>query len=302
LLVTCRIGFFDDLKDKQARDDYPTIVFYGTNGVLHRMDPDGSNRKILISSLGHPPVGLAINRKTGTLYWSDQITAKVYQASTSGTNLTEVLNQDVGQVTGIDVDESTGYIYMADFSGNRILKVPAGTMNGDADIFPLTIIGGVSAPWDVAVDNTGGYLYFIEGGATDRLSRVSLSGGAKSVLVDTDTIEPYSIEIDVTSNNLYWSDIGSGDGINGDDLFRTSLTSADPVASNSSLSIVDVEDPRSLALYPDAGYLYWISGDFFAGGTLCRGSTDELSGDVSGFEFSTIIGVTSVVVDYWTGN
>jgi hypothetical protein len=303
LLCTCRNGFFDDLSEKQARDDYPTAVYYGTNGSLHRMDPDGSNRKTILSSLGHYPVGLAINRRTGILYWADQSTFKIFSASTAGTNLTEVLNVNLTQVSGIDVDESSGIIYLAESSGNRILSVPAGTTNGDADNYVLSITGGVSSPWDVAVDSGGGYLYFVEGGAVNRLSRVPLSGGGKSPIVDTNMDEPVSVELDFARNNLYWSDIGLGIGQTGGDLmFRTSLISPDPNASNSSLSITNLEDPRSLALYTSLGYIYWVSGTYFTGGTLCRGPVDGLSGDVTGFDFPTITGVSSVVVDFWTGN
>jgi hypothetical protein len=301
--VTCRIGFFDDLKDKQARDDYQITVFYGTSGVLHRMDTDGSNHKTLISSLDHPPIALAINRRTGILYWADQTSPyKVYQASTNGTNLTEVLNVDVLHISGIDVDEATGYIYMAEYDGHRILKVPAGTTNGDADDYEFLTSLVVTTPWDVAVDSAGGYLYFVEDTPNDQLSRVPLSGGSKENLVVTNTSGPFSIELDVENNNIYWTDYGLGVGQDaGDLMYRTSLTNPDPNASNSDLPISNMEDPWSLSLFPDAGYLFWISGTYTAG-TLCRGETDKLSGVISGFEFSTITGVSSVVVDYWTGN
>ena len=104
---------------------------------------------------------------------------------------------------------------------------------------------GLSEPIDLALDVTGGKMYWTDQG-TDKIQRANLDGSNIEDLVTT-LDYPVGLALDLTRGKMYWTDQGTDkiqranlDGSNVEDLVTTGLSK-----------------PRGIALDLAAGKMYW---------------------------------------------
>jgi hypothetical protein len=73
----------------------------------------------------------------------------------------------------------------------------------------IPLIGGLSSPVDVALDLSGGKMYWTDQGSGD-IRPANLDGSGQEVLIRGLNL-PAHVELDVADDLLYWTDYGSGD-------------------------------------------------------------------------------------------
>lgn len=68
----------------------------------------------------------------------------------------------------------------------------------------------------------------------------------KTIITGMESISPFSVAVDWIANNLYWTDM------------KHKVVAVARIDGTSQKTIVsDLEDPRSLALFPRQGYVFW---------------------------------------------
>ena len=105
---------------------------------------------------------------------------------------------------------------------------------------------GLSEPIDLALDVTGGKMYWTDQG-TDKIQRADLDGTGVEDLLTTGLFYPVGLALDLIAGKMYWTDMDADkikranlDGSNVEDLVTTGLSR-----------------PRGIALDLAAGKMYW---------------------------------------------
>lgn len=158
------------------------------DGALWRVAADGGGTMVAILGGLDAPHDVAIDVDARRLYWtegtgsSSALGASIRSADLDGQNATTVLADLPRSIRGLDLDPDGGTLYWADLGNDQVWS--AGLDGSNAA--PLL---AADNPHDVAVDRSGGKLYWSEGiGSTEQTSgsirRANLDGtGVEPVLV-----------------------------------------------------------------------------------------------------------------------
>ena len=145
-------------------------------------------------------IGLTIDVAKGTLYWTQKTgnrTGALWRSNLDGSNVARV-KALTSVPLGIAMDPTQGKLYLTNSWG----KIQRMNLNGTA--FEPNFITGLDAPTDIAIDRSGGQLYWTEktGDSTGRIRRSNLDG-SNVTLVKALTSVPLGIAMDPTQGKLY---------------------------------------------------------------------------------------------------
>jgi sugar lactone lactonase YvrE len=162
--------------------------------------------------------------------------------------------------------------------------------DGSAASTILPLAAGAE-PRGVAIDETGGFLYWAENG-TNRIRRAGLDGAGPQDIITTGLGFPADIEIDAAAGKLYWADRDL------DVIRRANLD------GSGAETIVSVPAPGNngapyfLELDPARSKLYWSD---FDSGVIHRANLDGSSAEtfVSGLDRVRDIEIVNDMI-YWT--
>jgi predicted outer membrane repeat protein len=142
-----------------ARDvalDLPAGKIYWTNvtnaygGVgtrtIERANLDGTDIEIVVDQLGTPD-GIAIDKASGKMYWTDQSTDKIQRANLDGTEIEDLVTATVDRPFGIALDIPNGKMYWTDWQTDKIQRA-----NLDGSDLEDLITTGLSMPLFIAID------------------------------------------------------------------------------------------------------------------------------------------------------
>jgi hypothetical protein len=220
------------------------ILQFRPGGEIIEMDPDGGNRRTLLGGLLDNVDGIVIDKRTGTLYWTNMgpksgpTEVDFFQADGSiecigldgadrrmlvGHGLTVTPKQ-------IAADFGAGILYWCDREGMRVMRsnldgsnVTVLVRNG---VFPADSQDVMRQCVGIAVDPAKGYLYWTQKGPPDggmgRIFRAGLeipAGQQPENRTDIELLidrlpEPIDLELDAKNNLLYWTDRGNLEGGN----------------------------------------------------------------------------------------
>ena len=199
------------------------------------------------------------------MYWADAGADKIQRANLDGTNVRDLVT-GFGQPVGIALDLASGKMYWTVTNRDRVGN-PAEATNSiwranldGTNIEPL-IAGGPSIKEGIALDTTGGKMYWVVWSVIDdenKIQRANLDGTNLQDLV-TIPVEgfnpgegPRGIALDLSRGKMYWTDCGAGkiqranlDGTNIEDL------------------VTGLDCPHHIALDFNSGKIYW--GDWYTG-------------------------------------
>jgi hypothetical protein len=138
-------------------------------------------------------------------------------------------------------------LYWTDIGTSKIQRFAPNCPNGIEDLLTTPV---VFTPVGIALDVSGGKMYWTEQSVADfMIQRADLDGSNVELLV-TGLVSPSGIALDVTGGKMYWTDIGASkiqranlDGSNVEDLVTTGVIM-----------------PRDIALDVAGGKIYWTEG------------------------------------------
>ena len=285
LVTSGLIGPKGIVLDSDAGKMYWTDV---TTNKIQRANLDGSNVEDLVTSGLEFPVGIALDTVGGKMYWVDRGVDKIRRADLDGSNVEDWVTTGLQAPEGIALDVTGGKMYWTDVGTRNIrragLDIPPGEIPADrTDIEDLVTL--VSAPVGIALDATGGKMYWTDRGAR-KIQRADLDGSNMEDLIGEGLSSPIAIALNVAAGKMYWADRGTDkiqranlDGSNIEDLITEGLDIAEGIAldvSNGRMYWTVEEgdvvceyktfdyDPAALIMvrrYGDNGGRVWIAGD-----------------------------------------
>lgn len=227
----------------------PYIYFTGVNeGKIWKANRDGSGTPILLNSSTAGAAGIEVNYEKGKLFYATSSTNNIQEGDLSGLGLfTEVPNTGLGNNhhdfeydwdgNRIFYSANANGIYVTSIDGNT----PAVQLVNDLTVTSLTFdktnqkiyylnslgIGVVNAdgsnknstlfsannPKGITINEATGRLFWVE--QTSKKIYTALVDGSEAPhqLYSTGTGNPFGIDYDAVSDNLYWTVFNSGEKV-----------------------------------------------------------------------------------------
>ena len=180
----------------------------GSPGSIGRANLDGGDQVTLFTGLGNSIEAIAIEARTGKLYWGDDTNNKIQVGNLDGTGTpVDLVTSGVGDIRGMDIDEVGGYLYYISLLGDYYIKRV--NLNGENNIQILDL--GSDESLGLQVDSGLGKVYWTTSGFSapyGLISRANLDGTNKEILLYGDTTTPLSprgLALDPTSGKMYWA-------------------------------------------------------------------------------------------------
>jgi len=199
------------------------------DGSLERADLDGQNRKTIIpTGVTHTPKQLHLDKKNGTLYWSDREGMRVMRSNLDGSQIETLVDTSQGDArpgrdatkwcVGITVDPKRGQIYWTqkgpDNAGlGKICRASVEIPNGesaanrsDIEVF----FDKLPEPIDLELDLENRVLYWTDRGDpptgnTVNRALVDEKPDAREIVFDH-LMEGIGIALDVAGDRMFMTD------------------------------------------------------------------------------------------------
>jgi hypothetical protein len=200
-----------------------------SGGRIHSMNPDGSDRKIIVTNC-HLPDGIVVDADAGHIYWTNMGIpslgdGSIERADLDGKNRRIIVAQGITHTPKqIHLDKENAKLYWSDREGMRVMRASLDgsqvetlveTGHGDEDRRDETrwCVG-------ITVDPVRGKLYWTQKGPTKgglgRLCRANINipkGESSAKRSDIEVLanqlpEPIDLELDLENRVLYWTDRG----------------------------------------------------------------------------------------------
>jgi hypothetical protein len=213
-----------------------------SGGRIHAMNPDGSDRKVIVANC-HLPDGIAIDVAAGHIYWTNMGVpnlndGSIERADMDGGNRKVIIPQGVTHTPKqIQLDKKNGKLYWCDREGMRVMRsnldgsqveTLVETGWGDADQRDQTrwCVG-------ITIDPVRKQIYWTQKGPDNGdLGRIFRAGveipkgetaaNRSDIEIFFDRLpEPIDLELDLKNRVLYWTD--RGDPPRGNTVNRASI-------------------------------------------------------------------------------
>ena len=213
-----------------------------SGGRIHAMNPDGSDRKVIVTGC-HLPDGIAIDVAAGHIYWTNMGVpnlndGSIERADIDGSNRKVIVPQGSTHTPKqLQLDKKNGKLYWCDREGMRVMRsnldgsqletlVEAG--RGDADKADQT-----KWPVGITIDPVRKQIYWTQKGPDNgeqgRIFRAGVeipkgetAANRSDIQVFFDRLpEPIDLDLDLKNRVLYWTD--RGDPPRGNTVNRASI-------------------------------------------------------------------------------
>ncbi|MBI9098236.1 MAG: hypothetical protein JEY91_07145 [Spirochaetaceae bacterium] len=194
---------------KTARDPRLYWAEEGTSKSIKRCKLDGTDVETIVTGLNEPR-DLAIDDNGEYLYWADTGTQSIQRVNLEGTQVKTTLydnaTDSVDAPWEIVLDNTNNLIYWTDKNTGEIYQ---GNIDGSGS--PIVVLTGLSDPTGLAIDFTGEIIYWSESpdSTSTKISKTDLPITSTVTIVnylDDGVVYPYSIDIDLNQNYLYWTE------------------------------------------------------------------------------------------------
>jgi Low-density lipoprotein receptor repeat class B len=219
-------------KTKASSDTIRTgrLFFLELSGDrIHSMNPDGSDRKIIITNC-HLPDGIAVDAEAGHIYWTNMGVpnlndGSIERADLDGKNRKVIVPQGITHTPKqIHLEKAAGKLYWSDREGMRVMRADLDgsqvetlveTGRGDKDQHDATrwCVG-------ITIDPKFKKIYWTQKGPDNagvgRILRANIDIPKGETPADRSDIEllfdklpePIDLELDLENRVLYWTDRG----------------------------------------------------------------------------------------------
>jgi len=223
----------------------PRLFFLdASGGRIVSVNPDGSDRKVIVTGAGPIPDGIVVDVEAGHIYWTNmgnpvKNDGFIERVDLDGKNRTPIIPEG-GTFTPkqLHLEKESGKLYWCDREGMRVMRsnldgskieTLVDTSRGDARPGPDATKWCVG----ITVDPARGKIYWTQKGPTKggigRISRANIeipNGETPANRSDIELLfdnlpEPIDLELDAENRVLYWTD--RGDPPRGNTVNRVSM-------------------------------------------------------------------------------
>jgi len=209
-------------------------VFFldASGGRLQSLNPDGSDRRVILEELKRLPDGIEVDAEAGHIYWTNmgnpsKNDGAIERVDLDGTNRKTIVPPGATFTPKqLKLDKQGGKIYWSDREGMRIMRA---NLNG-SDLETLVDTsegerrpGRDAKKWcvGIAVDHDGGKVYWTQKGGDNagdgRIFRANLEipkGESPAKRNDIELLfdklpEPIDLDLDIKKRTIYWTDRGN---------------------------------------------------------------------------------------------
>ncbi|MDB5977133.1 MAG: 3-hydroxyacyl-CoA dehydrogenase [Nevskia sp.] len=200
-----------------------------SGGRIHSMNPDGSDRKVIVSNCRLPD-GIVVDENGGRIYWTNMGTlghddGTIESADVDGGNRRVVVPPGVTHTPKqIHIEKSSGKLYWCDREGMRVMRV-----NLDGSHVETLVEAGRGdenrrdqTRWcvGITIDPKLNKIYWTQKGSDNagvgRIFRAGIDlpkGESPAYRSDIEVLfdhlpEPIDLELDLKNRVLYWTDRG----------------------------------------------------------------------------------------------
>src|SRR5579871_3402423 len=222
-----------------------------SGGRILTVNPDGSDRKVIVKDLAHLPDGIVVDDERGHIFWTNMGIPNLNQGFIERANLDggnrKTIVPEGGTFTPkqLHLDKDNGKLYWSDREGMRVMR--ANLDGSQIETLVDTSLGDSRPGSDqtkwcvgIAVDPDGGKFYWTQKGGSDagsgRMFRANIhvpQGQSAENRGDIELLygnlpEPIDLDLDPVNRMLYWTD--RGDPPRGNTVNRAPM---DPEAARS---------------------------------------------------------------------
>jgi sugar lactone lactonase YvrE len=263
----------------------------GIDGKIVSVNPDGTDRQIVLGGLNRLPDGIQVDVARGHIYWTNmgwlgRNDGSIQRVDLDGRNVRTIVRKGATFTPKqLKLDRQNGKLYWSDREGMRVMRANLDGSNietlvetgyGDQDRRDETnwCVG-------IAVDLDRGQIYWTQKGPPDanmgRIFRANLeipkgenpSGRTDIEELFRDLPEPIDLDLDLKSRMIYWSDRGDAPG--GNSISRAPMD-ADPQGQRTrKVLVTGLNEGIGLSLDVERHRMFFT--DF--GGAVYRAGLDE---------------------------
>jgi sugar lactone lactonase YvrE len=203
-----------------------------SGGRIESVNPDGSDRRVILEGLNRMPDGIEVDVEAGHIYWTNMGNPSANDGSIERVDLDGTNRKTIVPLGAtftpkqLKLDKQGGKIYWSDREGMRVMRA---NFNG-SDIETLVDTSeGEARPgrdakkWcvGIAVDYDGGKVYWTQKGGDNagdgRIFRANLEipkGESPAKRSDLELLfdklpEPIDLDLDLKKRTIYWTDRGN---------------------------------------------------------------------------------------------
>ena len=202
---------------------------------------DGSGVTDLVAIGPSLMFGIALDDIGGKMYWTDSFNDKIQRANLDGSYVEDLITTNLISPYGITVDSVNSKIYWADSTARNIKRA---NLDGSS---VETVIGGISVPKCIALDNGRGKIYWT---SYTKIQRANFDGSEVEDIVVYPHWAPEGIALDVTGGKMYWIDD-----------YNNMIRSSNLDGSGITDLVQGLVSPRNITLDLDAGKMIWTDVD-----------------------------------------
>jgi 3-hydroxyacyl-CoA dehydrogenase len=204
-----------------------------SGGRIESLNPDGSDRQVILEGLKRMPDGIEVDVEAGHIYWTNmggnpsRNDGSIERSDLDGTNRKTIVPEGATFTPKqLKLDKKGGKVYWSDREGMRIMRANldgseietlVDTSKGDARP------GRDAKKWcvGIAVDHDGGKVYWTQKGGDNagdgRIFRANLeipkgqspANRSDIEVLFEDLAEPIDLDLDLTNRTIYWTDRGN---------------------------------------------------------------------------------------------
>src|SRR6266550_3484555 len=202
-----------------------------SGGRIESLNPDGSDRRVILDGLNRMPDGIEVDVEAGHIYWTNmgnpsKNDGSIERVDLDGKNRKTIVPEGATFTPKqLKLDKQGGKVYWSDREGMRIMR--ANLDGSDIETLVDTSEGdarpGIDAKkWcvGIAVDQDRGKIYWTQKGGDNasegRIFRTDLEipkGKSPAKRTDIELLfdklpEPIDLDLDLEKRTIYWTDRG----------------------------------------------------------------------------------------------
>src|SRR5213593_905281 len=223
----------------------PRLFFLdGSGGRILSVNPDGSDKRVIVTSAGPIPDGIVVDAEAGHIYWTNmgnpiKNDGSIERVDLDGKNRTTIIPEGATFTPKqLHLEKESGKLYWCDREGMRVMR--SNLDGSDIETLVDTSKGDARPGADltkwcvgITVDPDRGKIYWTQKGPDDagkgRIFRTKIdipNGETAANRTDIELLfdglpEPIDLELDLKNRLIYWTD--RGDPPRGNTVNRASI-------------------------------------------------------------------------------
>src|SRR6266481_5915055 len=280
-----------------------------SGGRIESLNPDGSDRRVILDGLNRMPDGIEVDVEAGHIYWTNmggnpsKNDGCIERSDLDGKNRETIVPEGATFTPKqLKLDKRGGKVYWSDREGMRIMRA---NLDGSEIETLVDTSQGEARPgrdakkWcvGIAVDHNGGKVYWTQKGGDNAgdgcIFRASVEipkGQSPANRTDIELLfdklpEPIDLDLDLNNRMIYWTDRGNPP--KGNTVSRASI---DKVGKDQEVLVNDLMEGIGLSLDLKSGRMFFAD----LGGSIYSAKLDGSEKKALVFAGGNLTGVAYV--------